>query len=55
MNCPVYDRNLMETDFSLVGPAIIEEDGGTSVIPPGWKVVVSVSGSFDCRNPHGMS
>ena len=55
VNCPVYDRNLMKTDFSLVGPAIIEEDGGTSVIPPGWKVVVSVSGSFDCRNPHGMS
>ena len=55
VKCPVYDRKLMAPDFSIEGPAIIEEDGGTSVIPPGWKVVVSVSGSFVCHNPYGKS
>jgi len=37
--------------LTLEGPAIIEEPGGTSVVPPGWTVTVHASGALDCRNP----
>ena len=50
-HCPVYDRDQMGVGFELVGPAIIEEGGGTSIVPPGWKVTVLEAGSLDCRNP----
>ncbi len=50
-DCPIYNRDRMESGFSLVGPAIIEEAGGTSIVPPGWKVTVLEAGSLDCRNP----
>ncbi|MCB1740227.1 MAG: hydantoinase/oxoprolinase family protein, partial [Gammaproteobacteria bacterium] len=45
---PVYDRALMPAGFVLQGPAIIEEAGGTSVVPPGWRVRVHPSGSLAC-------
>jgi N-methylhydantoinase A len=51
MDCPIYNRDRMQAGFSLVGPAIIEESGGTSIVPPGWKVTVLEAGSLDCRNP----
>ena len=50
-DCPVYDRAAMAAGFELVGPAIIEEAGGTSVVPPGWNVKVHASGALDCRLP----
>ncbi|MBK17655.1 MAG: hypothetical protein CMM52_02270 [Rhodospirillaceae bacterium] len=50
-DCPIYNRDYMEAGFSLVGPAIIEEAGGTSIVPPGWTVTVLEAGSLDCRNP----
>jgi N-methylhydantoinase A len=50
-NSPIYNRDRMEIGFSFVGPAIIEEDGGTSIVPPGWAVEVLEAGSLDCRNP----
>jgi len=50
-DCPIYDRTVMSAGFSLEGPAIIEEPGGTSVVPPGWHVTVHASGSLDCRLP----
>ena len=49
--CPVLDRQKMKAGFSFVGPAIIEEAGGTSIVPPNWKVTVLDAGSLDCRNP----
>ena len=54
-DCPIYNRDRMEAGFSLVGPAIIEEAGGTSIVPPGWKVTVLEAGSLDCRNPQVIS
>jgi N-methylhydantoinase A len=51
VDCPVYDRPAMPVGFSLAGPAIVEEAGGTSVVPPGWSVAVHASGAFVCRLP----
>ena len=48
-DCPVYDRVAMEAGFEFEGPAIVEEAGGTSVVPPGWRIEVLASGTLDCR------
>ena len=54
IDCPVYDRAAMAVGHALEGPAIVEEAGGTSVIPPGWRFAVHESGSLDCRlSPEG--
>jgi N-methylhydantoinase A len=50
-DCPVHDRARMASGATLEGPAIIEEDGGTAVVPPGWRVTVHESGALICRNP----
>ena len=39
-DCPVYDRAAMAAGLEVTGPAIIEEAGGTSVVPPNWRVTV---------------
>ena len=51
VDCPIYDRAAMPAGFTLEGPAIIEEAGGTSVVPPRWQVTVHGSGALDCRLP----
>jgi len=48
-DCPVMDRTKMAAGESYSAPMIIEEAGGTSVVPPGWTVTVHSSGSLDCR------
>ena len=54
VDCPVYDRAAMPAGYALDGPAIVEEAGGTSVVPPRWRVTVHESGSLDCRlSPEG--
>ena len=50
-DCPVHDRAAMPGGFDFAGPAIVEEAGGTSVVPPGWTVSVHASGALDCRLP----
>jgi N-methylhydantoinase A len=50
-DCPVYDRAALPAGFQFAGPAIVEEAGGTSVIPPDWTVTVHDSGALDCRLP----
>ena len=44
----IYDRAQMPIGLVLAGPAIIEEAGGTSVVPPGWSVKVDASGALIC-------
>ena len=51
IECPVHDRAALPAGFALDGPAIVEEAGGTSVIPPRWRVTVHESGALDCRLP----
>ena len=54
VDCPVLDRAALPAGHVLEGPAIVEEAGGTSVIPPRWRVTVHESGSLDCRlSPEG--
>jgi N-methylhydantoinase A len=50
-DCPVLSRTRMEVGKLFLGPAIIEEAGGTSVVPPGWMISVHESGSLICSNP----
>ena len=44
----IYDRALMPVGYQFEGPAIVEEAGGTSVVPPGWRVRVHHSGALEC-------
>jgi N-methylhydantoinase A len=48
VECTVYDRSAMAPGFVLQGPAIIEEAGCTSVIPPNWRVTVLPTAALDC-------
>ncbi len=41
---PVYDRNRLPPAAAVEGPAIVEEAGATTVLPPGWR---------GCANEHG--
>ncbi|MGE0747997.1 MAG: hydantoinase/oxoprolinase family protein [Rhodospirillales bacterium] len=50
VDCPVLDRARMPAGYAFSGPAIVEEAGGTSVVPPGWTITVLPSGTLDCRH-----
>ena len=53
-NCPVLNRKRMQVNSSFEGPMIIEEEGGTSVIPPDWTVNVAPSRSLNCHRNDGV-
>ena len=36
-NCPFYQRNLLEENQLIKGPAVILEDTGTNIIESGWQ------------------
>ena len=36
-DCPVWDRDRLPEGVELEGPAIVEEFGATTVVPPGWR------------------
>jgi N-methylhydantoinase A len=42
----IYDRTDLPVGWLFLGPAIIEEAGGTSIVPPGWTVRVHESGAM---------
>jgi N-methylhydantoinase A len=42
--CPIWERERLPAGAAFAGPAIVEEFGATTVIPPGWR------GGLD---PHG--
>lgn len=48
-DCGIYERERMAAAYAFEGPAVVTEAGGTSVIPPGWKVRVHESGSMVCK------
>ena len=52
IDCPIMDRTKMAAGDGFQGPMIIEEAGGTSVVPPGWTITVHASGSLDCRRSY---
>ena len=43
---PVLDRSRLPAGASLAGPAIMEEEGATTVVPPGWHFRVLDSGDL---------
>lgn len=42
----IYDRADLPVGWVFSGPAIVEEAGGTSIVPPGWTVRVHESGAM---------
>ena len=46
---PIIDRERLAAGWRVVGPAIVEEAGGTTVAPPGWTVEVDASGALRCE------
>lgn len=49
--CAIYDRERMPTGFRFDGPAVVVEAGGTSVVPPLWRVLLHASGALVCTQP----
>ncbi len=45
-DCPVWDRERVPEDAVTVGPAIVEEFGATTVVPPGWRGVLDGHGNM---------
>ncbi|MCB9871598.1 MAG: hydantoinase/oxoprolinase family protein [Planctomycetes bacterium] len=46
----VLDREKLGIGTALDGPLIVEEAGGTTVVPPGWTVEVHASGALLCAS-----
>ena len=46
---PVFDRERLPAGRRIEGPAILEEEGGTTVAPPGWTVEVDPGGALRCE------
>jgi N-methylhydantoinase A len=46
MEVPVYDRNQMEPEMEVAGPAIIEEKTATCVLYPGQKLTMDTFGNL---------
>jgi N-methylhydantoinase A len=51
----VHERETLPAGFRVAGPAIINEPGGTTVLPPGWTAEVEPSGSLLCRREQGSA
>ena len=45
-DCPVWERERLPERARLAGPAIVEEFGATTVIPPGWAGEVDEHGNL---------
>jgi len=43
---PVFDREALGTDASLVGPALVLDDAGTFVLEPGWRAELGEDGTL---------
>jgi N-methylhydantoinase A len=44
VDCPVWERERLPERARLAGPAIVEEFGATTVLPPGWLAAVDDHG-----------
>jgi len=50
-DCPVWERERLPGDAELRGPAIVEEFGATTVVPPGWGGTVDAHGNLRLARP----
>ena len=46
LTVPIYNRRGLPIRMEILGPAIIEELGGTTVLPPGWRLAVDEAGNL---------
>jgi N-methylhydantoinase A len=44
---PVYERSRLPGGAAVLGPALIEEMGATTVIPPGWAATMGPWGELE--------
>src|SRR5437867_4691206 len=45
-DCPVWERERLPERAVLRGPAVVEEFGATTVVPPGWHGVIDEHGNL---------
>ena len=45
-DCPVWERERLPERAALGGPAVVEEFGATTIVPPGWRGVVDEHGNL---------
>jgi N-methylhydantoinase A len=50
-DCPVWERDRLPAGAELRGPAIVEEFGATTVVPPGWRGRVDPHGNLRFERP----
>ena len=46
---PIVDRERLSAGWRMDGPVIVEEAGGTTVVPPGWTIEVDAGGALMCE------
>jgi N-methylhydantoinase A/oxoprolinase/acetone carboxylase beta subunit len=46
LDTPVYNRKSLSIGSNIAGPAVIEQDDTTIIIPPDWKTEVDKYGNF---------
>jgi N-methylhydantoinase A len=49
---PIYDRAKLPMDSVMEGPAIIEESGSVTVVPPGWRCTTERFGVLILSKEH---
>ncbi|PYM27414.1 MAG: 5-oxoprolinase [Candidatus Rokuibacteriota bacterium] len=50
-DCPVWERERLPESAELAGPAIVEEFGATTVVPPGWSGAMDPLGNLRLARP----
>jgi N-methylhydantoinase A len=45
-DCPVWERDRLPEQAAITGPAIVEEFGATTVVPPGWRGALDAHGNL---------
>jgi N-methylhydantoinase A len=45
VDCPIYHRDFLPPEVSILGPAIVEEYSSTTAIFPGWKATTDIYGN----------
>jgi N-methylhydantoinase A len=53
--CPVWERERLPERARFAGPAIVEEFGATTVLPPGWRAEVDPHGNLVLERAPGAA
>ena len=53
LQCPVYERSDLRAEDRLSGPAVIEQKDSTTLLPPGWWLVVAPLGHLILSRDQG--